>query len=1559
MAEQNSELPDSINQLLNILNSFQIPTNTDEDSSEILLKIVKYLNAYHGSLLYLPSILSHGLFAKLRVCYRLFLKKWRLQNHSSNEFDQQQKLCLSEVSALFGRLSIGITDTNIHLMKLLFFNKSFVDEFIDCLNAIISGQQDSLLLIIIQSLISAFSRLALKMNINSDPMLEQLTDAITEYVRSVDLKKEMLTPNVTADQRLFIRICLDYLINCKGQRRRYLHIAVRRSQFQHFIEWIQEENRSLVGKMTIETVTIVDYIATIFSTRQADEAFASDALVKQYLDMYDWSLGNWKQTSKTIDKILVPVILQDFDPLKPDEVIYKHREKRRRENQIRIAKRNREDTIIVWIYDNKTIEDNNLVKIKSHLDSIRYNICCFDISQSVSSALDFILSHRSNCLAILIDAVALPFILNQILDAVQFSSTIFVYNSKQEIPFVSFFSSNIQSCITSLATDVEWKTIFNTEMLFCEPNQIFSVEDMPVSSAHIMWHLLLVEALTNMPTGSLEEFVTAAQLWYSTNTVALLEIDYFKINYRTETPELWYNATNSTIIQRILRNAFKRADIETLYFARSIIIDISRKISSTMPSSIGTRRIFACSIMNKRKTKFLFDHQDSLIMPVDFLVGHVSCDKIIDDLRRLPNKDFDKVLFEIDVDNHVPVLDLGADGVLFNIGVLFQLIHIVFDSACQIYYFRVQTVPSSNVAKRLIDKTIQLREQVGESTDRRILFGSLLAHMNCVRSAMNYFLFYNNYDENDKEMEINTLAELGRISLRCNELVDAEKFLLAACDLYKRSQIAMEDSVIGRIRTDLVLILVRLGRNIEANALCQETLQFLCDSPQSLSLELLNIAQGRVSLCAINDELAQATFDNLCQEYKRKSYQCQYAALIGGNAIDIGDMYRDKNLLSMAHKCYLFAYSISEHNQLNTHPMMIALLHRLSQLLDQKPSSNEIETKLTDVWQIISYDDVDSQENRMLVDAGRNLALFYVKKCEYSKATAWFEMCLSVYRQQWPKEERYIHQCQAYILKHRVGLKLITSVETLTTQASLQVNDIVLSMEYEHLIRKQLLQETADEENRRWEEAMMTWKQNMEVDSGIVTRQLVVWIEPNLQTLNTDQEIQEIIRTSPYTDFHPFEDVDSAVFFLIRDYQFIHVQVVVANSIADEFFEMQEIAQLQKTCCLTMCVFVFDADETEEIDRYNRYLTYLPCGRKCWLEERDHDERCLIMSRDRFLCKEFCLRKDTLGMYIAMIIRLVDIGGFGNIFTTEVDNERNKIMFTKDDHHHIDFVGFMSGYNTATPKVFNHLRFAKPLNMQKNDVQIATLVMFARRHNLTDQQIAIICRYFSTGNCIRSVTFIKYLVRLWSLESPVYFYRLVNTALAECCVEDLHYLRFIIYDYLEMFYAKSLPYFAGTLYRGISTTDENIAMLMSLEGQKIYFVCFTATSKNRARAQVGGNVLFEIETLSDKSQEAQKLYSNADISIVSQFPEEEEVLYAPLATFHLTSVRRDEDNSGTERYTVRLRELGGGSFLSMLHIDKIRRMPNASPFLTGTDHWQINISKGKCFIRQHFQKQTV
>ncbi|CAF1175776.1 unnamed protein product [Rotaria sordida] len=1744
MIRQNPVSTESINNLLSVLNSFNLPVSLDTNVKETIVTIVNTLNSYPGSLLCAATILSHNVFSKLFVYYRLLLKEGRQLIHISNDTNQLKSL--SELNTFLCQLSIGITNTNIHMFKNFFLKKSFIDELCDCLNDIKNGHiENSFFMSIVDSMIAAFHRLHDKDidNIVYNPIHEQLINSIVQYITSIHFNEDIASASITSEQRMILKNCLHYIANLKTSYGHHWQTIISRSQLQSFVQWFEKTSQLSVDWWTPYKITIIDYFITIFSIRLNDlnineeelnlymtllNQFASilllskdsqnyhlidiiikhlfifsnyefssqsnafqiiisflheltsdvslyseqddnavfyaccllikfnsydeddienlvfilmnsllktlnrnqsiqvnrilcylkslllryefqtkqelnnsqslsllrqcatnfesfdatirqiaidifysimvipkqetytsiDSLTRQIIMpdvpieqvvIYDWSLDNWKKTDD-VKTVLIPIILQDYEEKKLSSTKKQIQERIIKLNRQHIAERNREDVTIVWVYDGKTMKSNDLLRIRRQLNLIRYHIKYFDSIKSLNAALNFILCRQSEYIVVLIDFVALYSIIDQLFHSPHLLLSVYVYNSTKEIPMVSFVSSDIQSCITSFVADIEFTTIYNVEFAFYETKQTQSACDLTNSSSHFLWLLFLGEVLPTIPAGNHYDFVSAARCWYSKNVGALNEIDYFEMMYNNQAPDIWYNSKKSTLIQRILQNAFKQGNMDIIYVARSIIIDLMRKITFSYTSNERCC-VFVGTIISKKRVAFLYKHQDVLLTPIGFLIGHTNRDKIITHLQKQKQSSqnlLGKVLFEINTIN-IPILNLSDENILFNIGVVFRILNVEFDSILDIYHIHLETITNDDLTEQFMETYIYLKSQVGEYINRNILFGLLLVDMNCIRSAMNYFLYYDYHASDNREIEIHKLATLGRIALRCNKLLDAEKFLLNACDLHKRSQISIEDSFIGRIRLDLVLVLIQQNRQNEATDLCRETLSILCDSPQNLSITLLNLAQSISSLCNIELELANTSFTQIIQEYEIKNYLCQHPVLIGGCAIEIGDKYRAKDLIDMALKSYLFSCSISDRNQPMNHPMILASLHRLSELLNLTSVAEKLEARLTLMYQEILSDDANDKSNKIIADIGRRLALHFIKINDHSQANRWFEMCLSIYRKQWPLQEQLIHQCQAYCFKNVFGSQMQIQVKTSTEHDSLQLNDIVRSVSYMRLITKSLLREKIDEENHRWDEAMAKWKHNCEVNSGVVVRKLIVWIDPDLQQKKDDNATYTRLCTCEHVDFHSFEDVDSAVFYLMRNYEFTHAQIILANTIADEFFDMQEIARLQTVVCLTMCIFIYDADEQEEIDRYNHYLTYLPCRRKCRSEERYHYEQCLIMSKDEYLLQEFALQTDILGSTIAHIIWLVDIEAFGNMFSGTVDQEKHDIILTDDisDHDHIEFIGYISGYGISIPKVLHHLRFPEPIHMSKADVQMAALVIFGRRHNLTDQQITILCRYFGTGNCIRSTTFIKYLVRLWSLESPISFYRLVNTALAECSLNDIHCLRYIIYDYFEMFYAKLLPYFSGILYRGISMSEENIAILMSLEGQKIYFVCFTATSKNRARAQVGGNVLFEIQTLSAEGQEAQKLHSNADISIVSQFPEEEEVLYAPLATFRLISIVHDDNEYDMEHYTVKLQELGGSSFLSILHLDKIKRMPNASPFLIGTDHWQIPVSEGK------------
>ncbi len=91
--------------------------------------------------------------------------------------------------------------------------------------------------------------------------------------------------------------------------------------------------------------------------------------------------------------------------------------------------------------------------------------------------------------------------------------------------------------------------------------------------------------------------------------------------------------------------------------------------------------------------------------------------------------------------------------------------------------------------------------------------------------------------------------------------------------------------------------------------------------------------------------------------------------------------------------------------------------------------------------------------------------------------------------------------------------------------------------------------------------------------------------------------------------------------------------------------------------------------------------------------------------------------------------------------------------------------------------------------------------------------------------------------------------------------------------------------------------------------------------------------------MTKKQQEECRVQTNADISKVSQFPEEEEVIYAPLTKFRLLGFTYINDPNEGVKYIFKIREQAA-SYSMQLFLDKAR-LPNGTPFLSGTDMWQF------------------
>ena len=100
--------------------------------------------------------------------------------------------------------------------------------------------------------------------------------------------------------------------------------------------------------------------------------------------------------------------------------------------------------------------------------------------------------------------------------------------------------------------------------------------------------------------------------------------------------------------------------------------------------------------------------------------------------------------------------------------------------------------------------------------------------------------------------------------------------------------------------------------------------------------------------------------------------------------------------------------------------------------------------------------------------------------------------------------------------------------------------------------------------------------------------------------------------------------------------------------------------------------------------------------------------------------------------------------------------------------------------------------------------------------------------------------------------------------------------------------------YSGVVYRGILLSPEQIKLYQQACGYYQQWNSFISTTKNPNLAKIYGNTLFIITVDS--------LYVNGlDISSLSNFPEEEEVLISPGRAF---SVNKVEFNASDDRYHV-------------------------------------------------------
>ena len=155
----------------------------------------------------------------------------------------------------------------------------------------------------------------------------------------------------------------------------------------------------------------------------------------------------------------------------------------------------------------------------------------------------------------------------------------------------------------------------------------------------------------------------------------------------------------------------------------------------------------------------------------------------------------------------------------------------------------------------------------------------------------------------------------------------------------------------------------------------------------------------------------------------------------------------------------------------------------------------------------------------------------------------------------------------------------------------------------------------------------------------------------------------------------------------------------------------------------------------------------------------------------------------------------------------------------------------------------------------------------------------------------------KFCVKMYTKETWVY--KLVNTALRE---EDMNKIDtlgpFCCFVRNYLYESQKSVSEDTVVYRSMQLTNDDIKQYKKSEGEVKSWLAFSSTTRSREKAEdFPGNTLFIIQFDNDLSQR----YPGSDISRLSQYPQEEEVLLYPGADFRIDKV---EENIEPGKRTV-------------------------------------------------------
>ena len=153
--------------------------------------------------------------------------------------------------------------------------------------------------------------------------------------------------------------------------------------------------------------------------------------------------------------------------------------------------------------------------------------------------------------------------------------------------------------------------------------------------------------------------------------------------------------------------------------------------------------------------------------------------------------------------------------------------------------------------------------------------------------------------------------------------------------------------------------------------------------------------------------------------------------------------------------------------------------------------------------------------------------------------------------------------------------------------------------------------------------------------------------------------------------------------------------------------------------------------------------------------------------------------------------------------------------------------------------------------------------------------------------CKTDEEILKCVATLYSAES--FLYKLVNTTLRNHDMTKIDTLGPFC-SLLDSYLFRHMDKNGQTVYRGVSLSEEMIEEYKQAVGKQIVWPAFTSTTKDRRVAEKFGNTLFVFNL-------KYSLHRKNEISLISHYPLEQEVLLESQSVFTVDKIEYDRSKS--------------------------------------------------------------